>query len=347
MASRATKRWMLGMAAAFALLGLVLKLSDLRGRQALRRAGEPASAHPGAGANALARDTDRPAGPRSSLTDVASADRGGIGREAGTAGAPQPSIGDATEPGGGIRALGGHGRRRSHGSVPASREGGSLTASAVGDEASGGLGSSGLREPRGGAGSTPSGATDAAAAADVAFDSGDATYGTQAQVEIPDVGRITGAAGTMSFWLQPDWQEGNQDDATLMDLGDGRLQVIKNVGFLRFEFVDDAGNAGGIGTSIAEWREGEWHQVTAVWNGNQYSLYVDGQLVSQTIHDGRVDLPKDAKLYIGSDFPEGRPVARGTIGSVDVHNRPLGPGEVAGNYNSATGRNTARVAPGR
>jgi len=233
----------------------------------------------------------------------------------------------------------------------ASREGGSLTASSIGDEASGGLASSGLREPRAGqtgAGSTAPGATDARAGdtrTDVAFDGGDAQYQTEAQVEIPDVGKITGAAGTMSFWMQPGWQEGNQDDATLMNLGDGRLQIIKNVGFLRFEFVDDGGNAGGIGSSIAEWREGEWHQVTAVWNGNHYSLYVDGQLVSQTVHDGRVDLPSDAKLYIGSSFPEGRPVARGTIGSVDVHNRPLGPGEVAGNYNAVAGRSTAKAMP--
>src|SRR5207249_1259542 len=99
MASRATKRWMLGMAAAFALLGLVLKLSDLRGREdPQRRAGEPVSVHPGEGAAALARDLDVSSSP----TDVASAgdDRGGIGRHAepGTAAVPRPSIGqDATE----------------------------------------------------------------------------------------------------------------------------------------------------------------------------------------------------------------------------------------------------------
>jgi len=354
MASRATKRWMLGMATAFALLGLVLKLTDLhRRRDPLRRTGEPASAHPGEGAATLAGDVDRLARVPSSPTDVASADddRGGIGREAGTPGVPRPSIGrDATELTGGLRAPGSHGRARGRARMLASREGGSLTASAVGDEASGGLGSSGLREPRAGQtvpGSPQTGATDARAAeaADVAFDGGDAQYQTQAQVEVPDVGKITGAAGTMSFWLEPGWQEGNQDDATLMNLGDGRLQIIKNVGFLRFEFVDDGGNAGGIGSSIAEWREGEWHQVTAVWNGNQYSLYVDGQLVSQTVHDGRVDLPSDAKLYIGSSFPEGRPVARGTLGSVAVHNRPLGPGEVAGNYNAVAGRSTAKAMP--
>ncbi len=351
MASRATKRWMLGMAAAFALLGLVLKLTDLRGHgEPHRPAGEPASVHPGEGAAALARDVDRLAGMPSSPADVASAgdDRGGIGREAGSAAVPRPSIGhDAT----GTRSPRGHARARDRARMLASKEGGSLTASAIGDEASGGLASSGLREPRAGrtgAGSTQTGATDARAGdtrTDVAFDSGDTAYETQAQVEVPDVGKITGAAGTMSFWLQPGWQEGNQDDATLMNLGDGRLQIVKNVGFLRFEFVDDGGGTGGLGTSIADWREGESHQVTATWNGDQYALYVDGQLVSQTVHNGQVDLPSGAKLYIGSNFPEGRPVARGTIGSVDLHNRPLGPGEVAGNFNAVAGRSTARATP--
>src|SRR2546427_12879860 len=267
MASRGTKLWMLGMAAAFALLGLVLKLTDLHGRQGVRRTGEPASA--GEGAATLARDGDRLARVPSSPTDVASAgdDRGGIGREAGPPGVPRPSIGqDATELPGGLRA---HGRARGRARMLASREGGSLTASSIGDEPSGGLGSSGLREPRAGqtgAGSTQTGATDVRAGdtrTDVAFDSGDAAYETQAQVEVPDVGKITGAAGTMSFWLQPGWQEGNQDDATLMNLGDGRLQIVKNVGFLRFEFVDDAGGTGGLGPAIAQWRERGGRHVSA------------------------------------------------------------------------------------
>src|SRR3989454_9109043 len=298
MASRATKRWMLGMATAFALLGLVLKLTDLHGRHPLRRAGEPASAHPGEGAAALTRDADRLAGVPSTPTDVASAGANrGIGRGAGAPGVPGPSIGqDATELTGGTRALGGHGRARDRARMLASREGGSLTASAVEDEAAGGLPSSagaGLRGPRAGrqvAGSTQTGATDgrAAEAADVAFDGGDAQYQTEAQVEVPDVGKITGAAGTMSFWLEPGWQEGNQDDATLMNLGDGRLQIIKNVGFLRFEFVDDGGGTGGLGTSIAEWREGEGQHGTAGWDRQQDSPLGGRALAGQTRRHRRV-----------------------------------------------------------
>jgi hypothetical protein len=164
-----------------------------------------------------------------------------------------------------------------------------------------------------------------------AYSTGDESrYATNEQVEVPDIGKITSGSGTLSFWLQPSWQEGNQDDATLAELGDGRLQVIKNVNFLRFEFTDDAGGKGGIGAPITDWQAGDWHQVTTTWSGNQFSLYVDGQLVSQTTYTGGpFQLPPDAKLFIGSNFPENRPVAPGVIGQVDVTGRPLGPGEVA------------------
>ena len=46
----------------------------------------------------------------------------------------------------------------------------------------------------------------------------------------------------MSFWLQPEWQEGSKDDASFLSVADGRLSVFKNVNFLRFEFTDDAGS---------------------------------------------------------------------------------------------------------
>jgi hypothetical protein len=170
----------------------------------------------------------------------------------------------------------------------------------------------------------------------------DSRYATNEQVEVPDIGKIASGSGTLSFWLQPSWQDGNQDDAALAELGDGRLQILKNVNFLRFEFTDDAGEKGGIGAPITDWKAGEWHQVTTTWSGNQFALYVDGQLVSQTTYTGGpFRLPPDAKLFIGSDFPENRPVAPGVIGKVDVTGRPLGPGEVARLFAAAgsTGKN--------
>src|SRR5206468_2121935 len=83
------------------------------------------------------------------------------------------------------------------------------------------------------------------------------------------------------------------------------------------EAAEDGG-LGGLGAPIDAWKAGEWHQITATWNGSEMTLYLDGQFVSRTVHDAPVEIPPDAKLFLGSDFPEGRPVAPGTIGQVYV-----------------------------
>jgi hypothetical protein len=181
------------------------------------------------------------------------------------------------------------------------------------------------------------------------YSSGDqVNYALNEQTAVDDIGKIAPRSGTMSFWLQPGWQTGNQDDANFLEVGDGQLQVIKNVNFLRFEFTDADGGKGGIGAPITDWQEGQAHQITTTWTGNTYSLYIDGQLVSQTQYPGgAVQVPPDAKLLIGSAYPENRPVAPGTINGVDIGGRPLSPAEVAAMYARATGATGAPSAPTR
>jgi len=113
--------------------------------------------------------------------------------------------------------------------------------------------------------------------------------------------------------------------------------VIKNANYVVFKFADDGGITSGLGAPITDWAQGEWHQITTTWNGTEYALYVDGQLITQMSHDGTVDLPSGTKLYIGSNDPGRRSVAPGTIGHVDLLNRPLTPGEVANQFLAARG----------
>jgi len=175
-------------------------------------------------------------------------------------------------------------------------------------------------------------------ASDVTFTSGDERqFPTDMPVEVSDMPEIAGGSGTLSFWLQPTWEGDNQDDASLLELGDGRLRVVKNVDFLRFEWMDDAGTSGGIGAPIVDWKPGEWHAVTTTWNGSSFALYIDGRLVSAKDDAGRVGLPADSTLVIGSNFAESRPVAPGLIGKVDVRRRPLSPAEVANQFAAAAG----------
>ena len=191
--------------------------------------------------------------------------------------------------------------------------------------------------------------TDAAPAPshDVAFQSGDdVQFPTAGQVAIPIDAKVQ-HEGSVSLWVQPGWQRGNEDDATLVQLGD-RLRLAKNVHFLRLEAADaEAANAGDtpdVGVPITEWNPGEWHHVTATWSEDALSLYVDGELVGRRMRNGQGDLPPDGELLVGSDPAESRPVAPGLIGRVDLRSRALGDDEVANDYRDAVGGD---AQPGR
>ena len=367
---------MLAAAAASGLVGLVLKLSEISrpGRSTpsvSKRAAAPAArsserreasapevrgpadwplaasaperegAAPGDGEVRRPLDTSRGLLPRPSGRHAAD---GGV-REGG---ASEHRLGGRSQRAGGLAQNGGRPRHR-----------GDLQTAVVGQSGdgaptagvAGGRSMNELRAPQAAAGQTaptvPATADTLPANTDIAFESGNAaSYGTESQVEVPDLPKIAGQAGTLSFWLQPQWDEGNRDDATLVQLGDSRLQVIKNVSFLRFEFVDDNGVTGGIGAPIADWKAGESHQITTTWNGDQFSLYFDGQLVSQTVHDGRVTLARDTNLFIGSDFPASRPVASGTIGGLELHNQPWTMNQVANQYQSVAGKGAPGASSG-
>ena len=162
-------------------------------------------------------------------------------------------------------------------------------------------------------------------------------YTLDTPVDVNDLAALVGASGAVALWLQPEWQAGNQDDADLIDIGDGRLQIIKNVSFLRLEFTDDAGETHGIGAPIPEWKAGEWHQVAGSWNGGTFQLYFDGQLVSQATIGNPFTLPTGTGMTIGSDFPANRPIAPGVIGGFDVQNHPLSANDILARFKAGAG----------
>ena len=151
---------------------------------------------------------------------------------------------------------------------------------------------------------------------------------TASPLEVHDLAGLSGR-GTVAFWLSPQWAQGNQDDASLVRIGGGLLQINKNVSFLRFEFLGIDGVVGGVGVPIGTWAPGEWHHVAATWDTGVLALYVDGALVSQKTFVGEIQIPRDATLVIGSAFPPGRPIAPGVITGLSVRARPLSPLAVA------------------
>lgn len=167
----------------------------------------------------------------------------------------------------------------------------------------------------------------------VTFDSEGARFATDAQFIIPDAGHINGAAGTITFWLRPEWAGDPDSNASLVQLRthtfENRLQIFKNGPYLRFLFADNTGVESGVGVGITEWRAGERHMVTATWGDGVTSLYIDGQWKGDKEYNGELEVGPDTPLYIGSDHPGGGPGARSTITNFQIFNRALAADEVA------------------
>jgi concanavalin A-like lectin/glucanase superfamily protein len=152
-------------------------------------------------------------------------------------------------------------------------------------------------------------------------------YPTANASAVPVDGPFSARGGTVSFWLDPAWGAGNQDDATLLRLGND-LQIVKNVTFLRFEAVGPDGLGDGVGIPIGDWNPDEWHYITGTWDQGYLTLYVDGVMVSQKFVGATFDFGSQAMLTVGSTYPRTRPVAAGIIADVTVGSHPLSPAAV-------------------
>ena len=133
---------------------------------------------------------------------------------------------------------------------------------------------------------------------------------------------LTGAGGTISFWLQPAWDGTSQDGASFVRIGDDRVRISKSDTYLRFEITNADGQPTALGMPIAGWNPGDWHQVVTTWDGRVISFFVDGRLVGQNAYEGQIELPRNPRLYVGTNAP-GEPVAPGLVADVRVQNRPL------------------------
>lgn len=120
---------------------------------------------------------------------------------------------------------------------------------------------------------------------------GERVFATDSEVEIGEAGNINPGAGTVAFWLKPQWEANSADGGTFVRLGENGLQIAKDGDLLRFSFVDDTGAVQGGTAEIGEWQPEEWHYITATWQGGALALYIDGGqiFINQGIATPRLD----------------------------------------------------------
>jgi hypothetical protein len=174
---------------------------------------------------------------------------------------------------------------------------------------------------------------DAEPAPNVAYESGiDSTFSTANQTELHDMGELSGLTGTVSFWVKPGWQEGNQDAATFVQIGENGLQFVKNADALRFEYPGRNGQREGFETGIGRLNDGEWHQVVGTWIGASYQVFIDGSQIALNTSLQGPYFRGTAKVYVGSNVPSGSAAAPGDVTGVRVSDLPSSPAEVINQY---------------
>jgi len=166
----------------------------------------------------------------------------------------------------------------------------------------------------------------------VTFDNGEgAIFSVDSQVQIPNAANMNGKSGTISFWLQPEWQGADNSDAYLLQLRtphvwENRMEIGKNAENLRVLFFPDTGQETGIGVPIKDWQPNDWHHIATSWGPdsdgvNMLSLYVDGRLIDSKPYEGDLQVPQQP-LVIGNST-ERDTGARGAISSFQVYNTNL------------------------
>lgn len=184
---------------------------------------------------------------------------------------------------------------------------------------------------------TAEGAIEDAAAeeiSEVVYDGGaDAVFDTGSQVKVDDAGAVSGEAGTIAFWVEPQWQHDGPSEATFVQLGDNGLQIVKQGDTLRFQYVDNNGEVFGGGGDIANWQAGDWRHVAATWMGGTLALYIDG---AQIFLNGAPPPPdlSNATIYVGSALAGGAPAAPGKVSYLTILNRTASGEEITQMFES-------------
>jgi len=161
------------------------------------------------------------------------------------------------------------------------------------------------------------------------YDSGEtARFSTDARVQVPDSGVLSGETGTISFQFEPEWSGDDQADAALVEIGENHLVIRKHHLILRFEMNDDDGNGLVAPVSMAEWEPRRPYLVTATWSGGVMMLYVDGRLVAHQPFGPRVEIPAGTPVHVGT-VPQDTPVAPGSLSNIQLFTEALSPLQVA------------------
>jgi len=178
----------------------------------------------------------------------------------------------------------------------------------------------------------------------VVYDVDDGAYfPPDARFAYADSGSVQNNAGTIAFWVKPNWTADDPRTASLIqfrtDNWSNRLQIFKNGIYLRYLFTDNTGTETNVSVNMEQpanppWEPGVWHHIAVTWGDSIITMYADGRIAGQGTYFGALDVPSGTELYVGSDRPGGTSGADATLSRFVVADRVMDGGEVEEMFNT-------------
>ncbi|MDX2166138.1 MAG: LamG-like jellyroll fold domain-containing protein [Deltaproteobacteria bacterium] len=139
----------------------------------------------------------------------------------------------------------------------------------------------------------------------VLFNGDSVEFTDQARVVFPAEGNVDSSAGTISFDVTPRWSGTDPSNNSLLQVRDGddaanSLQIVKNLGTLRFIITDWRGLPSEINVPITDWLPGDRHHIDATWTGGEMVLYVDDVSVGTAQVQRGMRFADSASIQVGS-----------------------------------------------
>jgi len=176
-------------------------------------------------------------------------------------------------------------------------------------------------------------------------------------------GNFRQAAGTVAFWLRPQWAGGDARGKYLFCLYGGpdakpewmhnRWSLVAGSGRLRlFVLGAKPRQRAEASASIQDWQPGQWHHVAATWSGfnsgrgdGQVRLYLDGRLAGESTKV-RMDIGQVAeRLDVGRDSDGSPNYADADYDDFYIYGRALTQEQIQAAVQRAQSRTAAAAEP--
>ncbi len=152
-------------------------------------------------------------------------------------------------------------------------------------------------------------------------------------------------AGTIEFWLKPDWQGDDGLDHPIMSIGNTFfLSKYRTGGIvvstLNATYGDDSIKV--IWGDCLSWNAGEWHHVVVTWDEKEnLTIYLDGSsdpfTGTTSFHDYSTYFDHEQPMVIGSTRTDRDKGTDGAIDELRISKVARSPSEILNSYNGGSG----------